>query len=310
MMLLLQSAAPSSPLMITLQATEARARSVSLTAPRQVVFFWLAFAALAIPTLVENAQQSWSTEQGAQGPIVLAIGVWLLVRQWPKMRAAARPSSGAITLALEGVAGLVYVLGRVSDQFLIESYALYALGLVAIYGMLGAPGIAKGWFPLAYLIFALPAPYTLTWLLTNHLQILVTGAAVATYQFLGFSIVRDGLNILVDQYELAVREACSGMNSLISLSAIGLVYVHIRRSPPGWYFLLMAGPILAFAILGNFARVLILIALTHYFGDAVAQSYLHETAGLVTFTVALFGVIAFDAGAARLLLRPRIGRAR
>ena len=52
-------------------------------------------------------------------------------------------------------------------------------------------------------------------------------------------------------------------------------------------------------------RVLILIALTHYFGDAVAQSYLHETAGLVTFVVALLGVMAVDAVAAPLILKAK-----
>jgi exosortase len=268
----------------------------------RAVFFWLALAALAVPTLVENARQSWSTEQGEHGPIVLAIGIWVLARQWPSMKAAARPSSGLLCVVLGSFAALIYVVGRVSDQFLIESYALYAFGLVTVYALLGSRAMAKGWFALAYLVFALPAPYTLTWLLTSHLRLWITAAAVATYQAMGFSIVRDGLNILVDQYELAVQEACSGMNSLISLSAIGLVYIQIRRAAPWWYFALMAFPIVGFAIFGNFVRVLALIALTHYFGDAVAQSYLHETAGLVTFSVALLGVMGIDAVAYPLLL--------
>ena len=38
--------------------------------------------------------------------------------------------------------------------------------------------------------------------------------------------------------------------------------------------------------------------LSHFFGDAVAQSYLHQSAGVLTFVVALLGVIAFDAVAA------------
>jgi exosortase/archaeosortase family protein len=100
-----------------------------------------------------------------------------------------------------------------------------------------------------------------------------------------------------------VRDACSGMNSLVSLSAIGLVYIYLRRTPTWWYFAVMAIPIVALAIFGNFLRVLVLIALTHFFGDAVAQSYLHEGAGLVTFMGDLLGVIAIDAIVAPLVLK-------
>ena len=276
----------------------------------QGVAFWAGLAALAIPTLIANARQSWSTEQGEQSPIVLVIGLWLLARRWPAMRAAAEPSSPWHAIGLGVLAAIAYVLGRVADQFLIESYALYALGLMGLYAMLGARSLARGWFPLAYLIFALPAPYTLTWLLTSHLRLWITQAAVATFQAFGFSIVRDGLNILVDQYELAVRDACSGMNSLVSLSAIGLVYIYLRRSPQWWYFAVMAIPIVVVAIFGNYLRVCVLVALTHYFGDAVAQSYLHEGAGIVTFVADLVGIIAIDAIAAPILIRaPRAASA-
>ena len=267
----------------------------------------LGVAAVAIPTLVENLHQSWASEQGQAGPIVLALGLWLVARRWSAMRAAGRPGSIPLAAAAGAVLAAIYVIGRIADQFLVESYAVYGLALTAIYLLVGLEGLRKGWFPLLYLVFALPAPYTLTWTMTSHLRLWITQAAVVLFQGLGFSIVRDGLNIFVDQYELAVKEACSGMNSLISLSAIGLIYLHIRRAPPPWYIVLFAVPIVGFAILGNFARVAILILLTHSFGDAVAQGYLHQSAGLATFAVALLGVMGLDAVLAPWLLKSHKG---
>ena len=38
---------------------------------------------LGIPTLMNLVQQVWSTEAGAQGPIVLFTGVWLVWRKIP-----------------------------------------------------------------------------------------------------------------------------------------------------------------------------------------------------------------------------------
>ena len=264
---------------------------------------WLGLALLAAPTLLANARQSWSGEQGEQGPIVLAIGLWLLARAWSGMRRAAQPSSALVVTICFLAAAFVYVLGRVWDQFEVESYGLYGLALAGLYATVGVGGLRQGWFPLAYLVFALPPPYTVTWFLTSHLRLLVTETVVAMFQAFGFSIVRDGLNILIDQYNLSVQNACSGMNSLFSLSAIGLVYVYLRRSSNWWYLALMLPPIVGFAIFGNFVRVAVVVGLTHYFGDAVAQSYLHEGTGFLTFFAALLGVFAIDAIAAPLLLK-------
>ncbi len=271
--------------------------------PWRAAALWLGLALVAIPTLVANARQSWASEQGEQGPVVLAIGLWLLFREWPHMRRAGRPGSLALSVAFFFAAALVYLLGRVSDQFEVESYGLYGLGLAGLYATVGASGLARGWFPVAYLIFALPPPYTLSWFLTVHLRLLITEASVRIFQAMGFSIVRDGLNILIDQYNIAVQDACSGMNSLFSLTAVGLVYLYLRRGSKWWYLALMIVPIIVFAIAGNLARVMAVIALTHYFGDAVAQGYLHESAGFLAFLVALLGVVGVDFMAARFAFK-------
>ena len=274
-----------------------------------LVLLALGVAALALPTLVENAHQSWASEQGQAGPLVLAIGVWLAVRRWPEMKTMGRAGAPAVAIGSGLILGGLYALARVADQFLIESYALYGLAIIGLYALVGLRGLKVGWFPLVYLIFALPVPYTASWQLTSHLRLWITQCAVSLFQHLNFSIAQDGLDILVDQYRLAVKEACSGMNSLVSLSAIGFVYLYIRRSPPWWYLLAWVIPIIAFAVLGNFARVVILILLTHFFGDAVAQSFLHEGAGLAMFLVALLGVIGIDGLLAGRLLRTPDSRA-
>ena len=258
---------------------------------------------LLIPTVLALAKQDWSSEQGAQGPIVLALGLWLLWRAWPDVRRVGRPGSRIVMVASGLLGGLAYVLGRIADQVIIEAYGLYILGLVSVYGLWGLRGMRAAGFALLYLVFALPAPYTLVWMLTGHLRLWITEVVVAIYQGFGFSIVRNGLDILVDQYDLAVKDACSGMNSLISLSAIGLLYLHLRRRPPAWYYVALSIPIVCFAIAGNLGRVLVLVALTEGFGDAVAQSYIHQAAGAVTFLVALGGVIGVDALAASALRR-------
>ncbi len=285
------------------------AASVAWRRRATLIVLWLGAAALAIPTLIENVQQNWSLDQGAQTPIVLAIGLWLLVRRWPAMRAAAAPpmtaSSRGLAIGLWLATSVLYGLGRVGGQYLVESYALYGFLLVGLYALLGVRGLWAGGFSLAYLVFALPIPFFISHALTTHLRLAITQASVDLFQLFGVTIVRDGLTLMVDQYQLSVADACSGMNSLFSLSAIGLVYVYLRRPGRPLYYALMLAPIVGFAIFGNFVRIAIVVLLTQVLGDAVAQSLLHETIGFMTFAVSLGGVIALDALTGRWLARRR-----
>ena len=47
-------------------------------------------------------------------------------------------------------------------------------------------------------------------------------------------------------------------------------------------------------MIGNIIRIITLILLTHFYGDEVAQGFLHETAGLFLFAVALVLVFLLD----------------
>jgi exosortase len=269
---------------------------------------WLGVAVLAGPTLVENAQQYWSLDQGGQAPIVLAIGLWLLFRRWPAMQSSASERMGTLStwlaLGLGLATSLVYVVGRVAGQYLLESYALYGFLLIGVYATLGPVSLRTGGFPLAYLAFALPVPTFIYQALTTQLRRWLTELIVEGFQMFGFDIVKDGLTLMVDQYQISIEDACSGMNSLFSLSAIGLVYIYLRRPARHLYYGLMLAPILAFAVFSNFVRIAIVVLLTHYFGDAVAQSLLHEATGFITFGVALGGVAALDAVLGPWLAKP------
>jgi len=267
----------------------------------------LGASALAVPTLIENVQQNWSLDQSAEGPLVFAVGLWLLFRRWPAMRAAAAPPLGAVSrglaLGLWVATSLVYVLGRAGGQYIAESYALYGFFLIGVFAAFGTRGLKAGGFPLVFLIFALPVPFFISHALTTHLRLSITQAVVKLFETFGFEIEKDGLTIMIDQYQLAVEDACSGMNSLFSLSAMGLVYLYLRRPGRPIYLTLMLGPIIGFAIFSNFVRIAVLVLITHLYGDAVAQSLLHETTGFIIFAVALSGIFLVDALAAPWLPR-------
>jgi exosortase/archaeosortase family protein len=49
------------------------------------------------------------------------------------------------------------------------------------------------------------------------------------------------------------------------------------------------------AIFSNFIRVVTLILVTYYFGEAAGQGFIHDFAGLTVFLVALLSIFGVDA---------------
>lgn len=259
----------------------------------------LGVLAIALPTLSFVARESWSSEQGAHGPIVLMTGLWLLVRLWPSAAPLAKRPPLWRVAALLTVTVLGYLLSRITQVVEIEGYFMYACLVIALYGLIGGRAMRQLWFPLFYLAFMFPPPDTIVYAITLPMKVGVSQVAIAILHTLGYPIAGQGVMIYVGQYELLVAAACSGLNSIISLSAISLFYIYMRHEAEWRYAAFLVLLIVPVALIANLVRVIILILLTYHAGDAAAQGFLHNFAGIVMFAVALLTIFGLDA-----LLKP------
>jgi len=254
--------------------------------------------AVIVPVMIHVGQESWSTEQGAHGPIVLATGLWLLSREWGAARAIARPGSWLVGGVLLAVLLPLYLFARVTSIVEIEGATMYAIVLTTAYLLWGAATIRVVWFPLFYLAFMFPPPDTLFAMLTQPLKIAISQWAVGILHAAGYPIAGSGVSIQIGQYDMLVAAACAGLNSMISLTALGLFYIYIRHSANWRYMLFLVACILPVAIVANLVRVIILLLVTYHFGEAAGQGFIHEAAGLTMFMSALLGIFLIDSLAA------------
>lgn len=268
-----------------------------------VAVLLLGLIAITVPTLVFVAQESWSKEQGSHGPIVLFTGLWLLWRQWPDARTVSERPRGPLAALLLGGSLVFFALARITQIVELEGYALYACLLAALYGVIGLPAMKLLWFPLFYLVFIFPPPESLVDAVTLPMKMELSKAAVGFLDLLGYPIGGEGVMIYIGQYELLVAAACSGLNSIISLSAISLFYIYVRHQADWRYAGLLVLLIVPVALLANFVRVLILILLTYHMGEAAAQGFLHNFAGVFMFAVALVAIYLADEAIRPLWLR-------
>jgi exosortase len=273
---------------------------VGLAAPPQTIVrpeLWLlgvGLAALVVPTVISLAGQEWSRESGAHGPIVLALGGWLVWRQLPALRNSFHPGSPATTFVALSVALLSYVFGRAYDFLTLEAGGLYGVGVALLHSRFGLAGLRRIWFPVLYLAFAIPTPHAVLDTITAPLKHLVTYLATNGLAALGLPVARQGVTIVVGQYQLFVADACSGLNSLVGLTAISLLYVYLMRGPSIAYSLLLTALTVPVAVAANIVRVALLVVVTYVFGEEVGQSFVHFAAGLVLFSSALLLIFALD----------------
>jgi exosortase len=103
-----------------------------------------------------------------------------------------------------------------------------------------------------------------------------------------------GVMLSIGQYKLLVADACSGLNSMFSLSALGLLYLYLMKYRSWLHNGLLLLAVLPIAFAANVIRVMALVLITYYFGDEAGQGFAHAAAGMVLFVAALMLLMLFD----------------
>lgn len=257
-------------------------------------FLVLAVALVSLPTLYAMATESWTREEGVHGPLVLATAIWLVWRRWDEIIAEARPGKLWVALPFLLLGAAIYSFSR-AYNFLMTEVAGLLLALLAIaYLFVGHRVLMRMWFPILYLVFLIPLPGWVLDSMTQPLKILVSDVTTSLLAKLGYPISQVGVTLYIAQYQLLVEDACAGLNSIISLTAVGLFYIYLLHNASWRYALLLLAFVIPVAIAANVVRVIALVLITYYFGDEAAQGYLHDFAGLVTFVSALLFIFLLD----------------
>ncbi|HZZ91041.1 MAG TPA: EpsI family protein [Usitatibacter sp.] len=266
---------------------------------------WLAVAAglvlLYVPTCFELARTLWRDDAYGHGPVMLAVCAWLVWRDRAVLaddRGERAPVSGGLLVA---VGLLLYIVGRSQELALFEAASLLPVAcgtLVVLRGWSAARRLA---FALALLVFVVPVPGFILDAVTSPLKAAVSASVAALLHLFGYPIERAGVVLQMGDHQLLVADACSGMNSIYSLLALSLVYVHLTGpSPRGRLPLVLLG-VVPIAIAANIVRVATLVLVSYSFGDDAAEGFLHGFAGILVFAVAVMLLIGWDRVVSRKL---------
>ncbi|MDV6346606.1 exosortase B [Nitrosomonas sp. Is35] len=264
-----------------------------------IVDWWPIFLGLLIlyvPTFYDLANGIWSKEEQAHGPIILMLSLWLMYRKWMEMINKSEGKSTAFFgWIVFFVALVLYIIGR-SQQILVFEMGSFIWILAAVILIKrGYIALKVMWFPLFFLLFMIPLPGQVVSLLTMPMKMAVSFVAEHILFWADYPIARNGVILQIGQYQLLVADACAGLQTLLTLEALGLFYLNLVHHTSVLRNVTLAILIVPISFTANVIRVIVLTLITYHYGDAAGQGFLHGFADMVLFISALILILGVDA---------------
>lgn len=258
----------------------------------------LGLVVLYAPTYWTLAHGLWNTEEQAHGPIVLAVTLFLI---WQKrdiflVDISNHPSTTSSVIGwIALVIGLLtYALGRSQEILMFEVGSQVPVILGALLITRGLHSAKALWFALFFLLFMIPLPGFVVDATTGPLKQYISVIAEQLLYAVGYPIGRSGVMLTIGPYQLLVADACSGLHSMFSLSAMGLLYLYLMQHFSIVRNVIIMAAILPIAFVANVVRVIVLILVTYHLGDEAGQGFLHGFAGIMLFVIGLLFLFALD----------------
>jgi exosortase A len=169
-----------------------------------------------------NMSAIWSTEPFRHGYMIPFISLILLWRERRRLESVTLTGSwvgllslvGLVLLWLVAEATSVQVIEHLSATLMISAFVLAAGGRAAFRIV---------WFPVAFLIFAVPMGVSIVPDLMNS----TASISIAALQLMGVPVLREGMLVTTPSGAFEIVEACSGFNYLTAGTAMGVLVAHL-----------------------------------------------------------------------------------
>jgi exosortase len=218
---------------------------------------------------------------GYLAPLVSGYLIW---KQSAKLeRLPLSPGNRGILLVIFGL--FLLILGNLGAEHFTSRISLIVVLAGIIWYLLGLQHLRLISFGIAYLLFMIPLPSILLDKITFPLQFYASKIAANFLQLLNIPVLREGNIIHLSSHSLEVADACSGLRSLLSLLALGVIFAYFGQKF-FWKRALVVLACIPIAVFLNALRVGVTGALAHYYGMAAAEGFFHSFSGYVMFIAA------------------------
>lgn len=271
---------------------------------------WLAWTLIAAATAVvafafhaglAKMVEAWfGREEYSHGVLIPLVAAFLVWQRKPELERAAFTGCWAgVAVVLAGCA--LHLLGELATLYAIQQYAM----LVVLYGLVlaftGWAVLKRLWAPLLILVFMIPLPEFLLQNLSARLQLLSSELGVWVIRLFDISVYVEGNVIDLGTYKLQVAEACDGLRYLFPLMTLGFIMAYFYQATM-WKRVLLFASSVPITILMNSLRVGVIGVMVEYWGQSMAEGFLHAFQGWAVF-MASAGLMFLE-----MIVLARVGR--
>lgn len=204
-----------------------------------------------------------------------------------------KPNLWGVALILTGI--LFHIGASLFRVYFVSGFSilLVLFGLVIFFFGLSILKII--WLPMFFLIFMIPLPMIIITGISFRMKLLAAKIATGVLHQIRIPAMREGSMIYMPHAYVVVDDVCSGLRSLISLTALGSVFAYMSSTIPlkKWIIFLSTIPI---AIVTNVIRVVILASVSEIWGSKYAMGAIHDISGFSVFVLAF--ILLFAVGRA------------
>jgi len=246
----------------------------------------------------------WSYSLYSHGFLIPLISGYLVWRRRKDLQECPRRSSlvglGVFLLGL----GL-FVLGWSGEEEFIQRLSLLATLLGLVYFLTGKQTAKLCLFPIGYLLLMIPIPFTVYKAAALDLRLLDATLATSWLSFIGIPVFREGYLLHLPRITLEVADGCSGFLSIVTMLALGILYLYQLQT--GWKSVLWMS-LIPIAVLSNVVRIVSIAVLTYFFGEWVLGSTFHRLSGTFNFLLGFMSLVILRNGLDRVSLRKEAKR--
>ena len=222
----------------------------------------------------------------SHGTLIVPVSLFLAYQRFrhdPELSLASLSGSNS-GLILAGISLAAYLYAVSIKAHYLASFAMIALIAGLVWTFVGSAALRKLAFPIGFLVFMVPLPFTerATYPLALFTGVCSTGVA----RILGLELTVLGNAVSLPNTELVIGAQCSGINSMISLTALAALVAYLLEGPM-WGRIALVLSALPLALLGNIMRVASLLFVASWFGSDVAFTFYHDYSGPIFFIISL-----------------------
>lgn len=253
-----------------------------------------ALAALALMAVVYGRTvaalwRMWShNDTYSHGFLIAPVSLFLVWSLRKELRATpAAPTWAGIPVV--ALAALLQLAGIRGDVTMFQAYSLILLVAGLAWTWFGAKVLQRLAFPIAFLAFGAPTFPVIVNQLSFRLKAIAAFGSVSLAQLSGVSVNLQGMDLYMPTGVMTIEGACSGLNSLIALMALGALFAYLGTGPAWRRWLLFACSV-PVALAANIVRITSLCVYAGLTDTTRATGLFHNIGGFVLFGFALLAM--------------------